>query len=327
MENNIRIAVVVPIYGCEKYLSDCLDSLLAQTYRDWKAYCVDDGSTDDSGKILDEYAKKDSRIVALHKPNGGEHSARNYALDRIEADSDVWVAFLDGDDYISPFMFEHLSRLVSMINNPECQYMRLFCQRTSSNLSNNDLYKKQLTRSQGSYVMTDSELEFRLLDNDGYFSDGKCGGQISSAFIHSELIDKYHFRGPEEMRVLGDQVFTMKCAMKSKFIAVYKEKDYYYRFNPTSLLQTTKDTSEYIIRCLNYVYEAMKEDDFTPTRKSYLNNVYIPLKIENLLSVRFKSHSKVPLAVQINSDIKISHYLRSFKYRVAYMYLKLLHRI
>lgn len=327
MSAGIKIAVIVPVYNCEKYLSDCLDSLLAQTYRDWNAYCVDDGAIDSSGKILDEYAKKDSRIIALHKPNGGEHSARNYALDRIKAGSDVWIAFVDGDDYISPFMFEHLNRLVSKINNPECQYMRLFCERTSSNLTNNDLYNKQLIRSKGSYVIKESELEFRLFDNDGYFSDGKCGGQISSAFIHSELIDKYHFRGPEEMRVLGDQVFTMKCAMKSKFIAVYKEKDYYYRFNPTSLLHTTKDTSEYIIRCLNYVYEAMKEDDYTPVRQSYMNKIYIPLKIENLLSVRFKSRSKAPLHVRINSDIKIVYYLRNIKYWGAYMYLKLFHRI
>ncbi len=326
MEGNIRIAVIVPIYNCEKFLADCLDSLISQTYKDWEAYCVNDGSIDNSGEILDQYAAKDSRIIALHKKNGGEHSARNYALDRIRAADNKWIAFVDGDDYISPFMFEHLAYIVKSVSNPEFQYARLYSQRTPLDISDNHIYRDLLNKSKESYSLSEEECIYRLFDNDGYFKDGHCGGQISSAFIHSKLIDKYHYRGPEEMKLMGDQVFTMKCAMKSPLIVEYRVQDYFYRFNPHSVISTTKDASEFIIRCLNYVYEAMKEDGLTEARHNYLENEYIPIKVKFLIASRFKSGGSAPLP-PLNKDIEIHNYIYGWKYKLAYFYLRIRRRL
>lgn len=87
--------IVIPVYNVEPYLRDCLNSVLSQTYGDWEAICVDDGSTDDSGAILDSYAAMDSRIVVIHQGNSGVSAARNVALDNAHGE---WIGFLDGDD-------------------------------------------------------------------------------------------------------------------------------------------------------------------------------------------------------------------------------------
>jgi len=95
----MTITVIVPVYEVAPYLRAALDSLLSQTYREWTAVCVDDGSTDAGGRILDEYAARDERIVVIRQSNGGVSAARNAGLDR--ATGEV-VAFLDPDDIVAP---------------------------------------------------------------------------------------------------------------------------------------------------------------------------------------------------------------------------------
>ena len=91
------ISVIVPVYNTEKYLHRCIDSILAQTYTDFELLLIDDGSSDSSGAICDEYATKDSRVRVFHKENGGVSSARNLGLDNAKGE---WVAFCDSDDYV-----------------------------------------------------------------------------------------------------------------------------------------------------------------------------------------------------------------------------------
>ena len=93
----MRFSVVIPVHDATPFLSDCLDSLLGQTHSDWEAVCVDDGSTDGSGRILDEYAARDVRFRVVHQANGGEGAARNAGLDLVRGE---WVYFLDADDLL-----------------------------------------------------------------------------------------------------------------------------------------------------------------------------------------------------------------------------------
>ena len=99
------ISIVVPIYNVEKYLKKCLNSIINQTYKNLEIILVDDGSTDDSGKICDEYAKNDKRIKVIHKKNGGLSDARNAGLDICTGD---YIGFVDSDDYIELNMYEEL---------------------------------------------------------------------------------------------------------------------------------------------------------------------------------------------------------------------------
>lgn len=92
---NPLISIIIPVYNTEKYLRRCLDSIIAQTYKDFECILVDDGSTDNSGKICEEYASKDVRFKVFHKENGGVSSARNLGLEQIKGE---YVTFCDSDD-------------------------------------------------------------------------------------------------------------------------------------------------------------------------------------------------------------------------------------
>ncbi len=94
---NPLISVIVPIYNVEKYLCKCIDSIISQTYNNIEIVLVDDGSTDNSGEMADDYARKDRRIIVIHKENGGLSSARNEGIKRSKGE---WLAFVDSDDYI-----------------------------------------------------------------------------------------------------------------------------------------------------------------------------------------------------------------------------------
>ena len=93
------LSIIVPVYNVSNYLCNCLDSIISQSYSDFECILVDDGSTDGSGSICDEYAEKDSRIRVFHKENGGVSSARNLGLDNALGE---WVYFVDSDDQVLP---------------------------------------------------------------------------------------------------------------------------------------------------------------------------------------------------------------------------------
>lgn len=101
--NICKISVIVPVYNAEKYLSRCVDSILVQSFDDFELLLINDGSTDSSGQICDEYALKDSRVQVFHKENGGASSARNLGLDNAQGE---WIAFVDSDDYVLPTFLE-----------------------------------------------------------------------------------------------------------------------------------------------------------------------------------------------------------------------------
>lgn len=94
-----RVSVIVPVYQVEQYLPRCLDSILAQTFTDFELILVNDGTKDDSPRIMQEYAQRDGRIRQIHKENGGLSSARNAGLDIARGE---YIAFVDSDDYVSP---------------------------------------------------------------------------------------------------------------------------------------------------------------------------------------------------------------------------------
>ena len=99
------VSVIIPVYNVQEYLPACLDSVCGQTYENLEILLVDDGSTDQSGQICHDYAQKDPRIRVLHKPNGGQSSARNMGIDMAKGS---WLTFVDSDDLIAPDLVEAL---------------------------------------------------------------------------------------------------------------------------------------------------------------------------------------------------------------------------
>ena len=108
MTNSPKLSVIIPVYNTENYLPKCLDSVINQTLRDIEIIIVNDGSTDNSQHIINDYILKDKRIVAFLKANGGLSDARNYGIDKATGE---YLAFIDSDDYISPEMLEEMYRL------------------------------------------------------------------------------------------------------------------------------------------------------------------------------------------------------------------------
>ena len=115
-----EISIIVPVYKVEKYLDTCVRSILAQTFTDFELILVDDGSPDQCGALCDAYAVEDSRIVVIHKENGGLSSARNAG---IEAARGTYIGFVDSDDYIAPdmysFLYENMKKARAEIENVE----------------------------------------------------------------------------------------------------------------------------------------------------------------------------------------------------------------
>lgn len=121
---NPKFSIIIPVYNVAPYLRECLDSVSAQTFTDWEAICVDDGSTDGSGTILDEYAARDSRFRVIHQKNAGVCAARNVALDFAIGE---YVEFIDGDDAIAPCLLEVMMEAIAKYNDPDFVFHGVEC--------------------------------------------------------------------------------------------------------------------------------------------------------------------------------------------------------
>lgn len=103
------LSIIVPVYNVEKYLNQCVDSILAQTYKDFELILIDDGSPDGCPEICDDYAKKDARVKVIHKENGGTQTA---IIEGVKASVGEYIGFVDSDDWIDPNMYEVLMGLM-----------------------------------------------------------------------------------------------------------------------------------------------------------------------------------------------------------------------
>lgn len=147
------ITIIVPVYNVAPYLRTCIDSIIQQTYKNLEIILVDDGSTDESSSICDEYIQKDNRVVVIHKENGGLSEARNVGIDIAKGD---YIGFVDSDDFIEPDMYEVLysacqinSAEISISGRylefeTECKTTNLFCRDEFQICSNVEAMKKLL---------------------------------------------------------------------------------------------------------------------------------------------------------------------------------------
>lgn len=159
----MKISVVVPVYNVEKYIEQCLDSIIDQTYRDLQIILVDDGSTDGSAIICDEYAAKDSRISIIHQPNGGVSVARNTG---IEAATGDYLTFVDSDDWLESGMYE---KMVNQLNN-------------SSGLD--------MVMCDSTLITKDSEIKSTDFIREGYYSKSQIVSELYPVLLVTEDFGK-----------------------------------------------------------------------------------------------------------------------------------------
>ena len=215
-----KISVIIPVYNVEKYISKCLDSVLIQTHTDLEVICVNDGSTDNSGKILDEYAISDSRVKVFHKENGGVSSARNLALDNITGD---YVGFVDSDDYIAPDMY---SSLLSALEEKDADIAECSIAYTYEDGS----IKNGAIRS---YYLTDSKEILKA------FFLKKMGIVIWNKLFKADSVKAIRF--DENYKVGEDSLFLYQCLKNSKMIVGIDTVGYYYLQRASSVMHNVVD--------------------------------------------------------------------------------------
>lgn len=156
----MRISVIIPVYNVENYLHYAMDSLFRQTYKNFEVILVNDGSTDDSGRLCEEYAQQYDNVFVYHKKNGGLSDARNFGVENAKTD---WIFFLDPDDYIEAFTFELLINLQKKYNVPlvstKVQSTSVYNEYHDSEVSNLDLtLTKKVTKETALALMLENKI-------------------------------------------------------------------------------------------------------------------------------------------------------------------------
>ena len=168
----MKVSFILPVYKVEKYLDECVESIVSQTYRDIEVVLVDDGSPDRCPIICDEWAKKDPRIKVVHKSNGGLSDARNVGFDNVTGD---YVIFVDGDDFwASPTALQELLEVV--VKHPECDFIGFNC---SYFYGDTNTYEKWVTYDDALSRPIDKDTAMRLLVASGTMPMSACLKVIS----------------------------------------------------------------------------------------------------------------------------------------------------
>ena len=232
----IKLSIIVPVYNVEKYLPECIESILKQTVKDIEIICVNDGSTDQSLDILKQYKEKDERIVIIDQKNAGLGAARNVG---INAAKGKYIGFVDSDDYIEETMFE------KMLNSAELNLSDVV-------ITNFYLYYSDtgLTSIYRDFIF------YYQLEKKGYFTSIEHPQIIKNIGVwdklySKEFIDKFNLRNPEN-RIFEDALFTFQALTLASRISVVSEPLYYYRKN-TGIAITDKE-----VKNDNYKFDFLK---------------------------------------------------------------------
>ena len=249
-----KISVIVPVYNVEKYLHECVDSILAQTFTDFELILVDDGSHDNSGVICDEYAAKDERITVIHQKNQGQAAARNNAIVIAKGE---WIHFVDSDDLIHPQTLEILySAVDETIKISMCGVLK------GTSLSENFFLPKS------NYSFEKHPINEKTLVS--MYHNGYQYWSVCAKLIKRETIEKHLFTPG---RIYEDCAVVSKWFDTIKNINITDEQLYFYRINPNST--TNADFSLKKLDSLWAIEEQIKiyeNTDFNKMKKIVYRN-------------------------------------------------------
>ncbi|WP_288735322.1 glycosyltransferase family 2 protein [uncultured Phocaeicola sp.] len=268
------LSIIVPVYNVESYLHDSLNSLLNQTFPDYEVICVNDGSTDNSLNILEEFSKKDTRIKVISQENKGLSATRNIG---IRNSTGKYISFLDSDDFLKPDTY---AKIYSVILENDVDTI----------ISGYELYpeKRQVVpQIKSGYIDNYKELFSSTLkvqsSNDFCFS--------WRFIIKRELLIKNNIYFNELVRLGEDMIFNIEVICNSSTIYVTSFTDYCYRYNPDSLMHS-KQYKPFLNQSIDLFckikYDQIykyKLDNFTPYSfdlAKYTLLIYLPMLRNNL---------------------------------------------
>ena len=254
-----KLSIIVPVYNVEKYLAACLDSLLAQTLLDIDIICVDDGSTDNSPKILKQYAKKDKRIRILTQKNSGQSSARNAGLKLVTTEL---VAFIDSDDILAPNAYElALSKMTDDVDLVHFGIQTVGCCSKEIQQSDDDYYAVKYSGKTA--ITTDVMLSVDV---------SPC-----NKIFRKSIIDNCGIQFPEGLKY-EDAYFCNIYALNSKYCFYIQDKLYtYLRHDGSTMANTFANKPGHSIDHLAIaikMYEYMIQHNIYRNHEHYFGTVF-----------------------------------------------------
>lgn len=232
----IKFSVIIPVYNVAKYLPECLDSILKQRFQDLEVIAVDDGSLDDSGRILDEYAAKDNRLKVIHQQNAGVSAARNAGLD---AATGEYISFVDGDDQVTESMYEDLAAQTEQLPDVD---MFVF---GSDNLCGKEI------RSNKSFNDMLAELAALGCSKRNFLL--KLGGAVWTKIFKRRFLEGHHIRFAEGVPLAEDGLFCTECAAYEPKIKVIAQSYYLYRIFREESTMSSQNGLDKELLCRDYM--------------------------------------------------------------------------
>lgn len=218
----MKFSVIIPVYNMAQLLPRCLDSLINQTYADIEIILIDDGSTDNSGKICDDYSKKDDRIIVIHQKNAGVSAARNTGLDKASGD---YLSFVDPDDWVVPEMYDTLAKYVA---DKKIDILRFNAYRKD------EVINPLPFRNEYKDKLLDEKIMLPLIGAETF------GGMfiLGVLWLHifkREIIEEHNICFNKKLRRCEDRLFTLTALLHSKNIVFIDSILYHYEVNEGSL--------------------------------------------------------------------------------------------
>ena len=261
MENQALISVIIPVYNVEEYLRECVDSVLCQTYGNFEIILVDDGSTDSSGQICDEYLEKDERVTVIHQKNGGLSVARNAGLSETNGD---YIYFLDSDDYISENAIETLLKIAQRDNSDIVFFDAVsFADTDDFTVKQNYIRKNKYQTNCGLDVF------LQMTENNEFHS------AVYLMLFKKTFIDNNVLKFVPGI-LHEDMVFTYQALCLAEVVSQQPAALYYRRYRKNSIMTSSK-TIKHFTSCIDVCNINMNF-----TRETLGTN--IPTEIYNYLS-------------------------------------------
>lgn len=259
-----KISVIIPIYNVEAYLEKCLSSVTGQTYTGLEIICVDDGSSDGSGDILDRFAARDNRIVAIHQPNRGVSAARNIALDRCTGD---FIGFVDGDDWLEPDMYETLLDNITAgdIDISACGYFE---------------DREDISTPVANLLPAPEEpMGVRDFLKYVYIRDKYRGvaGYLVTRLFRSTILYKEKIRFDPELHVGEDPIFLAQCHLSGRRHVYTHRPFYHYVQRKGSAMHDARRRLDGLGSCVAYqkVIDLYEENGIEPFVVDYVKRFYV----------------------------------------------------
>lgn len=300
------VSIVVPVYNVENYLHECVNSILTQSYGNFELILVDDGSTDKSAGICEEYATCDTRIIVVHKANGGVSSARNMALDIAQG---KYVIFVDSDDYVEPNYIERLLEYIegnANLDFVECGYRKVGMKHGEYNHPNEMLllagqhYESYLS-SKALDSLVWNKIYTKASIGNLRFEEGKT--------MEDAIFLDYYFSNPRlkgaiipdvlyNYRIRTGSIMTRRFALSHMLSSFYQQQvniaiceQYYPHLISTAKDRLFSDMLQYINlyhkKRLDFSFRELQCSIFAEFRKNVMGGGSILLKIKVLIFITF----------------------------------------